>query len=479
MDTLIIQSYCMGRVMETSGDIALQLKDKRKDVGYFFVDIDDPFSPMPFGIWPFHAKKSRKDRPFKKILKDFNVRVIEDIQQKTSKNEVLNLLECSNFKSLENVEHFTYDSMPLGLGVLTELAGISKDAYPDVVLYKDIIKKGLMASIQAYELCLKVLKKYNPQEIIVYNGRFAIPQAARCAAKRCNVEVRSYEFISNPTRFFLFEKTQFSVQSIKKVIAECWKEGSSDRETQAHHFFSRQRNNKEFNGYLLNQKNNDLPEKKKRMRVTFCSSSDDEFVYLYDSDIGQSSIFASQREAIKYLIEWVNKLEDVELVIRVHPFISKKSIRDQLFWNNLSGKNTTLITSDSSADTYALIESSDLILTFGSMTGIEATYCGRPSVSLCCSPYSGWECVYEPKTLGELSSLLINTPKALPQERCLPFGYTLSQSGNYHHQYYLPSDGRFCGIKLSVEVRCIQKLKQSILGRSAKKLSATFRNKFA
>ena len=469
----------MGRVMETSGDIALQFKDKGMEVGYFFVDVDDPFSPMPLGIWPFHAKKSRKVRPFKKILKDFNIHVIEDVQQKTPNNATFNLLERSNFKSLEDVEHFTYDSMPLGLGVLTELAGLSKDAYPDVVLYKDIIKKGLLASILAYESCLKVLRKYNPEEIIVYNGRFAIPQATRCAAKRCNIEVRSYEFFSNPTRFFLFEKTQFNIQSLIKMITGCWEAEGSDREAQAHHFFFRQRNNKEFNGYLLNQKNNDLPEKKKRTRVTFCSSSDDEFVYLYDSEIGHSSIFASQREAIQYLIEWVNKLEDVELVIRVHPFVSKKSLRDQLFWNNLSGKNTTLITSDSSVDTYALIESSDLILTFGSMTGIEATYLGRPSVSLCCSPYSGWGCVYEPKSLGELSSLLINIPKALPQERCLPFGYFLKCSGNYEHQYYSPNDGQFCGVKLSVEMQLIQIIKQSLLGRSVKELSATFRNKFA
>ncbi|OGT46367.1 MAG: hypothetical protein A3E82_04650 [Gammaproteobacteria bacterium RIFCSPHIGHO2_12_FULL_38_11] len=472
MDTLIIQSYCMGRVMETSGDIALQLKDKEKHVGYFFVDVDDPFSQMPFGIWPFHAKKSRKVRPFKKILKNFNIHIIEDVQQKTTNNTTFSLLERSNFTSLEEVEHFTYDSMPLGFGVLTELAGMTKDAYPDVVLYNDIIKKGLLASIQAYESCVKVLQKYNPKEIIIYNGRFAISQAARCAAKRCDVEVRSYEFSSNPTRFFLFEKTQFNMQSIKKTIAECWEEGAPDREAQAHHFFFRQRNNKEFNGYLLNQKNKDFPEKKKRTRVTFCASSDDEFVYLYDSDIGQSSIFASQREAVKYLIEWVSELEDVELVIRAHPFISKKSIRDQLFWNTLSGKNTTLITSDSSVDTYALIESSDLILTYGSMTGIEATYWGRPSVSLCCSPYSGWECVYEPKSLDELSSLLMSIPKALLQERCLPFGYTINQSGNYRHQYYSPKDAKFCDVKLSVDLRILQILKESILGKYAKKLRA-------
>src|SRR3989338_5777341 len=104
MDTLIIQSYCMGRVMETSGDIALQFKDQGKNVGYFFVDVDDPFAPMPFGVWPFHAKKSRKVRPFKKILKDFKIHVIEDVQQKNPGNEIINLLERSNFKTLEDVE---------------------------------------------------------------------------------------------------------------------------------------------------------------------------------------------------------------------------------------------------------------------------------------------------------------------------------------------------------------------------------------
>ena len=133
MDTLIIQSYCTGRVMETSGDIALQFKDEGKDVGYFFIDVEDPFAPMPFGVWPFHAKKSRKVFPFKQILDDANIHFIEDVQQKTPRNKILNIIESSNFKSFEDIEHYTYDSMPLGLGVLSNFSSTLGEAYPNIL----------------------------------------------------------------------------------------------------------------------------------------------------------------------------------------------------------------------------------------------------------------------------------------------------------------------------------------------------------
>lgn len=471
MDSLIIQSYFMGRVMETSGDIALQFKDEGKNVGYYFLDVNDPFAPLPFGIWPFKAKKKRKVKPFKKILQDFNINFIEDMHKKSADCLISSIVENTKLDSLDDVENFTYDGMKLGVGVLADLSNQLKDAYPDVIAHKNLIKQGLVSSIQAYKSTLNILHKYYPGEVIIFNGRFAICHAVHCAAKKCKINVRSYEFCRCPKQFFIYENTQFDFQSLKKMIGEYWDKKHTDREDIAHSLFAIHRENKILNPYILNHIEQNFPAKNNKIRFSYFSSSDDEILYLADTELGKSSIFSSQREAIEFLIEWVSDKENIELIIRIHPHISKKSKNDRTFWNNLSGKNVTLVKSDSPVDTYALIESSDLVLSYGSTVGIEAAYWGKPSVALCCAEYSGWKCVYEPQLKEELLALMTDIPKPLPKERCYPYGYFLIiRNGNYTHRYYSPTEEKFCGVKLSVDIKIILALKQSYFGKYLKKI---------
>ncbi len=130
----------------------------------------------------------------------------------------------------------------------------------------------------------------------------------------------------------------------------------------------------------------------------------------------------------------------------------KKSSQDREWWTSLEGKNINVISPESSIDSYALVDWSDLVVTYRSTMGIEATYWGKPSVSVGPAGYSGFGCVYEPESIQDLFHLLEKTdlPK-LDQETCFIYGFYRMSFG-IPFKYYRPESlfqGKFLNKRLT------------------------------
>jgi hypothetical protein len=173
------------------------------------------------------------------------------------------------------------------------------------------------------------------------------------------------------------------------------------------------------------------------------------------------TLFQDQRAAARQLVEWVSGRDDVELTIRLHPLMAGGPPAAAAWWRSLSGPKVRVVPGESEIDTYALIDRATVVLSFVSSTGVEATYSGRPSISIGPTDYANLGCTYHPATIEELLALLSdNSLGALPQERCLPFGYYLSVFGE-RFQFFEPDGyftGRFLGTRLSYDARWLQRL---------------------
>lgn len=475
MDFLILHSYGWRPCMETAGEIALQFKSAGGEIGFYFLDIDDPFEPPPFSPPPFQAKKIRKVRQLKKILRASDI-ICPKLQAKPTRI-VIPYDEINEIKSTHELSQFTYDGANLGSGVLSHVITILADPYPDLVLHSSLVKKGLIATIQAYEEAKLIIKQCAPREIIVYSGRVALSSAIVCVAHKAKLPIKFFEHGNTSfKKFIIRDGFMFDFKSIQRLIISKWESAKEGREQIANAFFICQRGGEQeiqnFN-YVGNQKIGKV-QVKKFTRVTFFSTSDDERMCLADSNpLGKSSIFSSQREAICFLMQWAEMATEIEFVIRVHPHVSKKAKSEQVYWNELKGKNITVIKSNSDIDSYALLESSDLVLTYGSTMGVEATYWRVPSISLSCSLYSGLGCVYEPASKQELTDFLEKIPGALPRESCFRYGYFASTIETNTYQYYTPtsaSEGKFCGKELSMDLAMIRIIKKSSFGLLMKRL---------
>ena len=83
-----------------------------------------------------------------------------------------------------------------------------------------------------------------------------------------------------------------------------------------------------------------------------------------------------------------------------------------------------MIPGDSSVSSYALMREAYRVITFGSTTGIEATYMGKTVIALCSNWFSGLDVSYNPESYTEADHLIQAkdlSPK--PQIEAIKFGY--------------------------------------------------------
>lgn len=216
-------------------------------------------------------------------------------------------------------------------------------------------------------------------------------------------------------------------------------------------FFARRGGQEQgWKSFISGQKKGALPKLPPNERiVVYFSSSDDEYKAV--GDIVKWERWPDQPTALNDLINICESLDDVQLVVRIHPHIAEKSPEDQLFWDSLQHDTGTIfIRAEDAVDTYALIERADLTVTCGSTVGIESVFWGTPSVCLGPSLYSRLGAVYLPTDRDALRKLLICDLLTVENKKALPYGYYFSTFGE-KFKYYEPqtlNSGRFCGVNV-------------------------------
>ena len=76
------------------------------------------------------------------------------------------------------------------------------------------------------------------------------------------------------------------------------------------------------------------------------------------------------------MIKSLKFLKDFELFIRVHPISDKrKSLYDQIKWNKFHNeKNIHVVPHDSPINSYELLDTANLVVTYGGNIALEAVY---------------------------------------------------------------------------------------------------------
>jgi hypothetical protein len=139
--------------------------------------------------------------------------------------------------------------------------------------------------------------------------------------------------------------------------------------------------------------------------------------------------------------------------LRIHPNLGKKE-NLQVNWiyvNLLKFSNLTIIAADSEISTYKLMFNCDKVLTFGSSTGIEATYWGKPAIQSGMSLWYYLDAVYTPSNHQELINQLLQKdliPK--PKINALKFGYYVGNRGISFEKYEATGiqDGKYRGVDI-------------------------------
>ena len=158
----------------------------------------------------------------------------------------------------------------------------------------------------------------------------------------------------------------------------------------------------------------------------------------------ENRLFQNQASGVKFLAESIAKNDSLsgrrsKLFVRIHPNQALAHRDEVQRFVDLAAENVEVVMPSSKVSTYAMLDACDVVVTFGSTMGIEATYWGKPSLLLGPTFYSDVGATYNPKSLNEIKRLLTEPLLPKPSHGAYKYGYLLSTLGK-SFKYYQPRD---------------------------------------
>jgi hypothetical protein len=267
-----------------------------------------------------------------------------------------------------------------------ELISRIRESKPLKDSYRRLVRELNCSYIETYSAVAQVLQSKKPDTVFLYNGRFLQERAVADCCASLGIKVVYFERF-NPewkTRYFLFEQSTHSPSYRSQIMQDYGLSLQSsspeefqsvggkwfkDRQLGVSQNFTRYQNQKPILDTLGDY-------------VVFFHSSEDELI---TTDLTSIS-WGSQMEAINQLVKVVQGLQNLKLVIRIHPNLKYKSKKEILEWKkfeeHLSGEYEWIhvLNHENKTNSYELILGAKNVVTVGSTIGVEAAYLGKRSI---------------------------------------------------------------------------------------------------
>ena len=323
--------------------------------------------------------------------------------------KILNENNLKNkFFSKGNIKKLYYKKFDIGASIYSSYIGLSRDHELDGYLSQNSLNNLLKTSKTIYDFFEKYLNKNKVKKIILYNGRHNQYRPLLRVAQKRKIETEIMEYSGdgkneNGVRSF-FNNLPTDINYLYKLIIENWK--NSKKKNNCDYYFRYKRQGKivhDKKSYIYKQNPLELPKnwKKEDINIVFFTSSQDEYAALggeYDN-----TIYKDQTDAIIKISNFVKKYKKknkkIVLWVRCHPNL------ENVFWKYNKSinflhepeKNINIIEPNSTISSYMLMRECNKVITYNSLTGIEAVYWKKPSIVLGRRVYEKLDCVYTPK----------------------------------------------------------------------------------
>ena len=410
MKILVIETIAATPHLETAGEIALRLKQKKHNVSFAWVGFD-----LPWNDWELSLKAKalggsfeNKVRKFSKIISKKGIKV-EKVHSLNNYDKIYKW--SNNFNgNLSQLKNYKYDGCKLGAGVASSLISRFRDMNIDLKKYKSEVRKLLHASGIVYERTKKILEESKPQKIYTFNNRFATCYAIICAATKLKIKIIRHERGCDISKFETYEKNVHDINLTQKNILQYWiKNKNKNKIKKANQYFwdkiKKKSHKLNYNTvFTKKQISNSLPPLPAKKRIiTFYTSND----YEKASIIGMKF---NQLKEFKKFKKVVSTFNDIHLVVRVHPKLDQnfgsKKIDDDTDWIKFKDNKTTIIQSFENFDTYALMFRSDIVVTYTSSIIVESAFFKKPSISIGKYWWSGLNITENAYSTNQLKNIL-------------------------------------------------------------------------
>lgn len=353
------------------------------------------------------------------------------------------------FDSVDELTSYQIDNFDIGYAVLSSLVSLHRDPEPDLIEHEQTIRRLITTALQAYQQTINYLKNNSIDRVYLYNGRFAGMRAVLRACELMKVDCYMHERGCDAQHFEIFKNhLPHDLDKVEAAIEARWEAESSnpDRDKIAAQFFHDRvdRVEKVWHSFVKNQDSGRLPENwdPNQKNISIFCSSDDEFVAI--GEAWRNELYGNQVIALsKIAADMLDAAPEVQIYLRMHPNLTQVDNQRKREMLALDYPNLTVIPPDATIDTYALLRSSETVVSFGSTVGSEAIFWETPSVSLGPSFYQNLGGIYRPDSHTETIKLLVQNLEAQPKTSALKYGFWLQTRG--HRHVYFESTGLFEG----------------------------------
>jgi hypothetical protein len=304
----------------------------------------------------------------------------------------------------------------------------------------------------AYDQSRELIRQRGLTTVVVYNGRFTHDRAVAAAAEAEGAQTLYYDTGGYETDFDLTVATTHDWQHLQGRMLAMYDQWGEERDAIGSKWFVDRQTHADANNaiFVAHQQPGHLESLPEAARlVVFFSSSGDEIAEL---GLDWSQYLQSQENALALLAAECRARADTALVVRTHPHMGLKPADDLQHWMAAVEHAGPAAHFDpfSKVDSYTLMRRADVVFTYGSTSGVEAGFIGRPVVVMGPSAYDQLGCarrVSNPKEIGEA----IDSPPTPHPSAAIPYGLMMQRRGfTFEHLSKAAGhDPSFEGVSLS------------------------------
>lgn len=423
-------------------------KHLKKNDKVFVLNCDRELFSCPANIHKNENLCNKCLRQTKRTFTDLFEKKIININLKLSREKknipILNLSEFINY---------TIDNVPFGRMALSTL--ITDKLKTSFFSFDDITENGgleiLEFSINLYNNAKRIINEHKIDRVYVWNGRRSCDGPINYAAKNLGIEYYSYisggqknKYQCQPTisameldyskklsqLFYEEHKNNNSLEEFKKegmMHFNFLKYGKLDGKSYGLIQFS-----KNFD------KKNEFKRKNEKKNIGIFPGSNWEYVALGQNFTTFNGQDFNQYDFLEKIICSKVIKENYNIYVRWHPFLATagKPERNHLQNINKKYKNVEFIMPESKINSYSLLDFVDIVITFGSTIGVEATIQKKPSILFGRTYWEDSDAAYKPSSLEELENLLLKSDlKPKPLVNALKEGYFQRHRGREEFKY--------------------------------------------
>ncbi len=352
-------------------------------------------------------------------------------------------LPVPEFTNRSTLRALQYRESSLGRALLQVHPDKNTPVTDDHMWPRKYVEAAIESYAYAYDQTCEVIRKRGITSVIVYNGRFLHDSAVAAAAEAAGLPILYYDFGGLDTDFDLTIDETHDWSALQGRMLRMYKNWPSPErdEIGGSWFEGRTRHTDPDNSIFTGTQSIGLgieSSSDSQIAVYFSSSGDE----ISELDLDWSEYFCGQPEAL-LAVSRACKTAGYRLVVRSHPHKRLKPQQDLLDWLIAveAAAPDVHLDPDSPVDSYTLMNQADVVITYGSTTGVEAGYHGRPVVVMGPSAYDELGCATRVRTEQELREALAE-PVAASKSGAIAYGLMMRRRGFVYRFVTRAPDGR-------------------------------------